>query len=71
MTGTDETSWQCVDNKHLPDRTPATEKPDTKTLPASLAYQLVNTLHLTNEQIEALTIEDAVQRTEYWAPPPV
>jgi hypothetical protein len=68
---TAETFWQCVDNKHLPDRTPATEKPDTKTLPASLAYQLVNTLHLTNEQIEALTIEVAVQRmTEYWAQPP-
>jgi hypothetical protein len=68
---TDETFWQCVDNKRLPDRTPATQKHDTKTLPASLAYQLVNTLHLTNEQIEALTIEEAVQRVaEYRAQPP-
>lgn len=67
----DEGFWQCVDNKNAPDRTPATEKPNTKTFPASLAYQLVNTLHLTTEQIEELTIDEAVQRmAEYWAQPP-
>jgi hypothetical protein len=63
--------WKCVDNKHPPDRTPPTDNRDLVVLPASLAYQLVHTLQLTNEQIEELTIEEAVQRmTEYWAQPP-
>ena len=39
-------------------------------LPANLAYQLVHTLHLTNEEIAHLSLEEAVQRmTEYWAQP--
>ena len=68
---TDEEFWECVDNKNPPDRAPVIEKPDVVVLPASLAYQLVHTLQLTNEQIAELTLEEAVQRmTEYWAQPP-
>lgn len=68
---TDEEFWECVDNNNPPDRAPVTEKPDVVVLPASLAYQLVHTLQLTNEQIAELTLEEAVQRmTEYWAQPP-
>lgn len=45
--------------------------PETAVLPAGLAYQLVHTLQLTNEEIAALTIEEAVQRmAEFWAQPP-
>ena len=44
-----------MDHKNPPDRAPTTEKPDMVVLPASLAYQLVHTLQLTNEEIAALT----------------
>ncbi len=63
--------WKCVDNKNPPNRTPATERPDAVVLPANLAYQLVHTLQLTNEEVAGLTLEEAVRRmTEYWAQPP-
>jgi len=63
--------WECVDNNNPPERTPAPDKPDAAVLPANLAYQLVHTLHLTNEEIAELTLDEAVQRmTEYWAQPP-
>ncbi len=69
---TDEEFWECVDDTNPPDRTPATERPDAVVLPANLAYQLVHTLQLKNEEIAGLTLEEAVQRmTEYWAQPPV
>ena len=68
---TDEEFWECVDNRNPPDRAPETRRPDVVVLPASLAYQLVHTLRLTNEQIAELTLEEAVQRmADYWAQPP-
>jgi hypothetical protein len=40
-------------------------------LPAGLAYQLVHSLQLTNQQIAELTLEEAVQRmADFWAQPP-
>jgi hypothetical protein len=63
--------WECVDNKIPPDRTPFTARPDSTTLPAQLAYQLVHTLNLTNEAIASLTLEEAVKlMAEHWAQPP-
>ena len=68
---TDEEFWECVDQKHPPDREPATERPDVVVLPAGLAYQLVHSLQLTNQQIAELTLEEAVQRmADFWAQPP-
>lgn len=68
---TQDEFWDCVDNKQRPDRTPPAHLPDAAVLPASLAYQLVHTLQLTSEEIEALTLDEAVRRmTEYWAQPP-
>lgn len=66
-----EEFWECVDNKNPPKRGPASDKPDAAVLPASLAYQLVHTLQLTNEEIAQLTLDDAVRlMTEHWAQPP-
>lgn len=63
--------WECVDNKNPPDRAPVTARPDSTTLPAQLAYQLVHTLNLTSEVIASLTLEEAVKlMAEHWAQPP-
>ena len=67
-----EEFWECVDNKNSPKRSAVLDKPDTAVLPANLAYQLVHTLQLTNEQIAQLTLDDAVRlMTEHWAQPPI
>lgn len=63
--------WECVDNKNPPQRTSHTERSDSILLPAQLAYQLVHSLKLTNEQIASLTLEGAMKLlTEHWALPP-
>jgi len=63
--------WECVDNKSLPTRTPVAERPDSLTLPAQLAYQLVHSLKLTSAEIASLTLEEALRlMAEYWAQPP-
>jgi len=66
-----EEFWECVDNKNPPKRRPASDESDAAVLPASLAYQLVHTLQLTNDEIAQLTLDDAVRlMTEHWAQPP-
>jgi hypothetical protein len=63
--------WECVDNTIPPDRTPVTARPDSITLPAQLAYQLVHTLNLTSEAIASLTLEETVKlMAEHWVQPP-
>jgi len=60
--------WQCVDQRVLPRRSSTSKIPETTTLPARIAYQLVHSLHMTNEQIAVLTLDDALALlTEYWA----
>jgi len=67
--------WECVDNGNPPRRTAASRENDTvslpaRSLPASLAYQLVNTLHLTTEEIAGISREQAVRlMTEHWGKP--
>lgn len=62
--------WDCVDNKKPPQRFVATADPEAAALPASLAYQLVNTLHLSVEEIASLTLEQAVAKmNEHWGKP--
>ena len=68
---TQDEFWDCVDNKRPPKRTPPAHPPDIAVLPASLAYQLVHTLQLTSDEIEALTLDEAARlMTEYRARPP-
>lgn len=54
--------WDCVDNKTPPRRSAAAAAPEGAALPASLAYQLVNTLNLSSEEIASLTLEQAVAK---------
>ena len=63
--------WECVDNKNPPQRTPSDASSDTVRLPAQLAYQLVHALNLTNDEIAALSLEEAMKLlNEFWAQPP-
>lgn len=60
--------WACVDDKQKPVRAAVASAPEGVALPASLAYQLVNTLHLSNAEIASLTLEQAVAKmNEHWA----
>lgn len=62
--------WDCVDNKKPPERSAVAVAPEGAALPASLAYQLVNTLHLSSEEIASLTVDQAVAKmNEHWAKP--
>ena len=61
--------WECVDNRRPPQRT-AAAAPEGAVLPASLAYQLVNTLHLSSDEIALLTLEQAVEKmNQHWGRP--
>ena len=63
--------WECVDNKNTPQRTSPDASSKTVRLPAQLAYQLVHALNLTNDEIAALSLEEAMKLlNEYWARPP-
>lgn len=62
--------WDCVDNNKQPERSAVAAAPQGVALPASLAYQLVNTLNLSSEEIASLTLEQAVARmNEHWGRP--
>ena len=62
--------WECLDNKNPPQRSAATPAQQAAVLPAGLAYQLVNTLGLSSEEIAALTLEAAVAKmNEHWTNP--
>jgi hypothetical protein len=66
-----EEFWECVDRKRAPRRLPVWNQPSVTVLPASLAYQLVHTLQMTNDEIAALTLDDAVRlMNEHWAQSP-
>lgn len=60
--------WICVDDDQPPVRAAVASAPEGVALPASLAYQLVNTLHLSNAEIGALTLDQGVAKmNEHWA----
>jgi hypothetical protein len=53
-----------------PDRSTPDAAAGSVSLPASLAYHLVNTLHLSLEEVATLSLEQAVAKmTQYWAKP--
>lgn len=62
--------WDCVENKKPPERSVAAAAPEGAALPASLAYQLMNTLQLSSTEIASLTLEQAVAKmNEHWGKP--
>ena len=62
--------WECVNNKNPPKRSTTAADPEAVLLPASLAHQLVNTLHLSSEEVALLSLEQAMAKmTEHWAQP--
>lgn len=68
---TEDEFWECVDNKNPPQRTSSDASSEPVRLPAQLAYQLVHALNLTNDEIAALSLEEAMKLlNEYWARPP-
>ncbi|MEY2581807.1 MAG: hypothetical protein QOE09_1656 [Ilumatobacteraceae bacterium] len=70
LHATEAEFWDCVDNKNPPNRSTTAADPEAVALPASLAYQLVNTLHLSSEEVAMLSLEQAVAKmAEHWAKP--
>ena len=67
---TENEFWACVDDRTPPVRArPASGSPENA-LPLSLARQLVDVLHLTSEEIGALSLEEAIARMqEFWSRP--
>ena len=62
--------WDCVNVKNPPKRDTVAVEPEGAALPMSLAYQLVNALHLSSEEIASLTLEQAVAKmNEHWGKP--
>ncbi len=62
--------WECVDNKTPPRRSAAAAAAEGTALPVSLAYQLVNTLRLSSQDIASLTLDQAVAKmNEHWGRP--
>jgi len=53
--------WDCVDTRQAPRRLRETSEPVGALLPAGLAYRLVTTLHMATEEIQALSLEEAVR----------
>jgi hypothetical protein len=65
---TEDEFWACIDNGNPPHRTGRVDDIVAVTLPAGLAWQLVHTLGLTTNEIEAMTPEDAVSRmNQHWS----
>lgn len=63
--------WDCVDTRQAPRRVRETNEPVGAVLPAGLAYQLVKALHMTTEEIQALSLEEAVRlMAEHWKQSP-
>lgn len=63
--------WQCVNKSVKPPRPGAAADVPGQALPAGLAYQLLHTLGLTEQQVSAITLEDAVAlMTVHWSTPP-
>lgn len=61
--------WDCVKSGRLPPRPVAPGAPPTAGLPADLAYQLVHTLGLSEQEVAGMTREDAIARmTAHWSP---
>lgn len=64
---TAEEFWDCVSHGNKPDRGESAADVPKTALPADLMYQLVPTLGLEADEIEGLSLDDAVQRlTEHW-----
>lgn len=60
--------WDCVDDGNAPDRGTAADEVPQNALPASLAYQLVHTLGLSDAEVAAMTLDEAVVRMqEHWS----
>ncbi len=63
--------WHCVNNGVKPPRPGSAAQVPAQALPAELAYQLLHTLGLTEQQVSALSLENAVAlMTAHWSAPP-
>lgn len=67
---TEDAYWECVEGRRPPRRAAVVAATPTNSLPLSLARQLVDVLHLTSEEVGALSLEEAIARMqEFWSRP--
>lgn len=63
--------WACVDSGVLPDRGGGATPDLTAALPASLVASLIRQVGLSEEQVRAMTKDQAIARMqEFWSSPP-
>ena len=67
---TEDEFWESVDDRTPPVRSrPASSTPENA-LPISLARQLVDVLHLSSDEVGAISVEEAIARMqEFWSRP--
>ena len=59
----------CVKDSQLPERGPSVEAPSAA-IPAQLAYQLIHDAHVPEDEVAAMTLEEAVARmNKHWMRP--
>lgn len=65
---TEQEFWACVKEGRLPDR--GSPSPPAHVLPAGLVHQLINEVGLPQDQVAAMTLEDALAvMAEFWSRP--
>lgn len=63
--------WDCVGRSIKPSRPGAAGAIPSQALPASLVYQLLHTLGMSEEQLASLSQDDAVAlMAQHWSKPP-
>lgn len=68
---TEDSFWACVDGRVLPPRPGSGATLASTGLPASLVHQLKATLGLSDDEVAALSKDDAVAlMTAFWSQPP-
>lgn len=67
---TEDEFWACVEDGTKPIRPGLLPTAPAEALPADLVYQLLHTVKLTEQEVAALTRQQAIDRmTEFWARP--
>ena len=62
--------WDCVGNHVIPEREAAPARIPAGAIPATLAYQLIHTVGLTDTEVAGLTRDEAVARMNaFWSAP--
>ena len=63
--------WACVRDKQLPDRGQDAEPTASASLPAGLVYQLIHVARVHEDEVMAMTLDEANARmAEHWSRPP-